>query len=166
MKNSKIALIALIAVVCLTTLFIRIPLPSRGYFNFGDVAVVFAGLVLGGLDGTKKGWFRGFLAGGAGSALADILGGFAIFSPLTLIAKGLEGSLAAISSKKKGIFNYLFLILGGFIMVFVYFIGEIFMPNIGYQGAVAEIIPNIIQAIGGVIGGRLTYMAYEHMLGD
>ena len=49
MKNIKIAFIALTVVVALITLFIRIPLPSRGYFNFGDVAVVFSGLVLGSL---------------------------------------------------------------------------------------------------------------------
>ena len=49
MKNVKIAFTALTVVVALITLFIRIPLPSRGYFNFGDVAVVFSGLVLGSL---------------------------------------------------------------------------------------------------------------------
>ena len=49
MKNIKIAFVALTVVVALITLFIRIPLPSRGYFNFGDVAVVFSGLVLGSL---------------------------------------------------------------------------------------------------------------------
>jgi hypothetical protein len=37
MKNIKIAFIALTVVVALITLFIRIPLPSRGYFNFGEV---------------------------------------------------------------------------------------------------------------------------------
>ena len=47
MKNIKIAFIALTVVVALITLFIRIPLPSRGYFNFGDVGVVLSGLVLG-----------------------------------------------------------------------------------------------------------------------
>ena len=43
MKNIKIAFVALTVVVALITLFIRIPLPSRGYFNLGDVAVVFDG---------------------------------------------------------------------------------------------------------------------------
>ena len=52
MKNPYIALPALTVVVALMTLFVRIPLPSRGYFNFGDVAVVFSGLVLGQLAGS------------------------------------------------------------------------------------------------------------------
>jgi len=54
MNNAKIALTALIVVVALMTLFVRIPLPSRGYFNFGDVAVVFSGLVLGRLATSRK----------------------------------------------------------------------------------------------------------------
>jgi len=165
LKNPKVAFISLLAVVCLTTLFIRIPLPSRGYFNFGDVAVVFAGLVLGGII-SKKRIIWGFGVGGLGSALADILGGFAIFSPLTLIAKGLEGAMAAFSSQRTAMMNYFFLLIGGALMVATYFIGEVLMPNIGYQGAVSEVIPNIIQAIGGIVGGRLTYAAYEHMVGD
>ena len=45
--------------------------------------------------------------------------------------------------------------LGGLGMVGVYFIGETLMPNIGLQGAVAEIPSNLIQAIGGAAGGLL-----------
>ena len=52
--------VGLLVVVLMTTLFIRVPIPSKGYFNFGDVAVVFSGLLLG-----RRG---GFIAGGLGSA--------------------------------------------------------------------------------------------------
>jgi len=72
MRNLKIAFLALTTVVVLTTLFIRVPLPSRGYFNFGDVAVIFSGLVLGALGG-RHGFVWGAAAGGVGSALADII---------------------------------------------------------------------------------------------
>ena len=85
MKNVRIAFIALTVVIALITLFIRIPLPSRGYFNFGDVAVVFSGLVLGSLTRRKNFWW-GVGAGGIGSALADIIGGFGMFAPITFIA--------------------------------------------------------------------------------
>ncbi|MGD9266763.1 MAG: ECF transporter S component, partial [Desulfobacterales bacterium] len=67
MKNIKIAFFALTAVVALMTLFIRVPLPSRGYFNFGDVAVVFSGLVLGSMTRKRSFWW-GAGAGGIGSA--------------------------------------------------------------------------------------------------
>jgi uncharacterized membrane protein len=86
MKNVGIAFIALTVVVALITLFIRIPLPSRGYFNFGDVAVVFSGLVLGSLSRRNSFWW-GAGAGGIGSALADIVGGFGMFAPITLLPK-------------------------------------------------------------------------------
>jgi len=77
--------VGLTVAVTVITYLIKIPLPSKGYFNFGDIAVVFSGLFLG--------WRGGAVAGGIGSALADIVGGFAVFSPLTLLAKGLEGMI-------------------------------------------------------------------------
>ncbi|MEJ5242775.1 MAG: ECF transporter S component, partial [Desulfomicrobiaceae bacterium] len=95
MTNARILTLTLTILVCLTTLFVRVPLPSRGYFNVGDVAVVFAGLVLGTVA-RRRPLVWGALAAGLGSAAADVFGGFALFAPLTLIAKGLEGALAAL----------------------------------------------------------------------
>jgi uncharacterized membrane protein len=152
MKNIKIAALSIVALTCLTTLFIRIPLPSRGYFNVGDVAVVFGGLVLGFMN-PKQGVVWALAACGIGSALADILGGFAVFAPLTLLAKGAEGALAAVAASRTGVARYLMLGLGGLAMVSAYFIGEVMMPNIGLQGAVAEIPANVVQAVGGAVGG-------------
>lgn len=138
-------LVGITIAVMVITLFIRIPLPSRGYFNFGDVAVVFSGLFLG-----FKG---GAIAGGIGSALADILGGFSPFAPLTLIAKGLEGLFSGFAKDRKGFAFYLYPALGVIIMVAVYFTGELFMPQIGIGGALAELPANLIQASGGYAGG-------------
>lgn len=152
MKNIRIAAISIVALTCLVTLFIRIPLPSRGYFNVGDVAVVFGGLVLG-FMAPRSGIWWAFGAAGIGSAMADVFGGFAVFAPLTLVAKGAEGALAAVAASRNGIAQYLALGLGGLAMVAVYFFGETLMPNIGLQGAVAEIPANLIQAAGGAVGG-------------
>ena len=165
MKSPKIALIALTAVVALITLFIRIPLPSRGYFNFGDVAVVFAGLVLGSLS-RGKGFVWGAAAGGIGSALADIIGGFGLFAPITLVAKGLEGGLSALAWGRPKWLQGSFLVFGGTAMVATYFTAEALMPNIGLQGAVSEVVPNLIQAGGGITGGWLTFKAYQRLAGD
>lgn len=138
-------LVGLTVIVSVITLFVRIPLPSKGYFNFGDIAVVFSGLFLGSRGGA--------LAGGIGSALADVIGGFPIFAPLTLVAKGLEGLLSGLSKDKQGFLFYLFPAIGVLVMVVVYFIGEIMMPQIGIGGAIAEIPSNLIQATGGFVGG-------------
>lgn len=140
-------LVGITVAVMVITLFIRIPLPSKGYFNFGDVAVVFAGLFLG-----MKG---GALAGGIGSALADIVGGFPLFAPLTLIAKGIEGLLAGMAKGKSGFLFYIFPAIGVLSMVAVYFAGEIIMPQIGIGGAIAELPGNLVQAAGGYTGGLL-----------
>ena len=165
MKNAKTALTALLVVVALMTLFVRIPLPSRGYFNFGDVAVVFSGLVLGQLAQRRK-FLWGATAGGVGSALADIIGGFGMFAPITLVAKGLEGGLCALASGRESFARWLLLLSAGASMVATYFVAEAFMPNIGLQGAVSELVPNLIQAGGGIAGGLLTFGAYRHIAGE
>jgi uncharacterized membrane protein len=164
MDNKRIALTALAVVVALMTLFVRIPLPTRGYFNVGDIAVVFAGLVLGSLA-KESGFWWGAAAGGIGSALADILGGYAMFAPVTLIAKGVEGGLAALAAKQARTQHFILLALGGLFMVAAYFVAEMLVPAYGgLQGAVAEIVPNLIQAVGGLVGGRLTFEAYQRIV--
>ncbi len=152
MKVKWHSIVGMTVVVLITTIFIRVPIPSKGYFNFGDVAVVFAGLLLG-----RKG---GFIAGACGSALADIIGGFAIFAPLTFIAKGLEGMLSGFAKDKKGLLFHVFPLLGCLCMMVVYFLGEIMMPQVTLVGAIAELLPNLTQAIGGFIGGKALYHMY------
>ncbi|MDD3236408.1 MAG: ECF transporter S component, partial [Candidatus Cloacimonetes bacterium] len=105
--------VAFTVIVTLATYLIRIPLPGGGYFNFGDVAVLFIGLYAG----SKV----GMLAGGIGSALADLIG-FPVFAPITLIAKGLEGLIAGIGKDKAPFWNYSMTILGDLTMVVVYFL--------------------------------------------
>ncbi len=160
MKNIRIAALSIVALTCLVTLFIRIPLPSRGYFNVGDVAVVFGGLLLGFMH-PRQGVLWALAACGIGSALADILGGFAVFAPLTFAAKGAEGALAAVAASRTGAQRFIVLGLGGLAMVAAYFLGETLMPSIGLQGAVAEIPANVVQAVGGAIGGYFAAMALK-----
>jgi len=58
---------------------------TEGYINIGD-AIIIAGALLGGAR-------AGALAGGIGSALADLYGGYSHWAPFTLVIKGLEGML-------------------------------------------------------------------------
>ena len=70
----------------MVTLLIRIPMPAtEGYVNIGDAIIIAAALLFGPRVGG--------LAGGFGSALADLLGGYAHWAPFTLLAKGGEGIL-------------------------------------------------------------------------
>lgn len=160
MKNIRIAALSVVALCCLVTLFVRIPLPSRGYFNVGDVAVVFGGLLLGFMQPGRGVWWA-LAACGLGSALADVLGGFAVFAPLTFVAKGAEGALAAVAASRTGSMQYMLLAVAGVAMIAAYLIGEALMPSIGLQGAVAEIPANLIQAAGGAVGGFIAARAIK-----
>ncbi len=163
------------------TVVVRVPIPGTGgYLNFGDIAVVFCGLFLG-----RK---LGGLAGGIGSALADIIGGFFIFAPITLVAKGLEGFIAGFISEKRiaaGLVDNVFLrpeekksreqiridpvtvallFFAGFTMVAVYFVSELFLPGVGLGAAVSEVPFNIIQAVSGAVGGYFVFIAVKKAL--
>jgi uncharacterized membrane protein len=155
----RLSVIVFLVVVALATLFIRIPLPTGGYFNFGDVVVVFAGLTVGVLAARRQ-WLLGMVIGGLGSAAADVIGGYALFAPITLVAKGLEGMLAALASNRKPIPQFGILIIGGAAMVGTYFVGEWLMPSVGLAGAITELIPNTIQAVGGIVGGYILHRVY------
>ncbi len=170
-KETVFQAIMLVVLIMATTLLVKIPLPTRGYFNFGDVAVVFAGLTLGApiirkgirIDNDNGIWLA-FLAGGIGSALADIIGGFALFAPITFVAKALECAWASVASTTRGLSHLLALLIGGSFMVITYYAFEALMPSIGLQGAFSEIIPNLIQAAGGFLGGKIIFIASHQLL--
>jgi uncharacterized membrane protein len=83
------------ALVTVGTLLVRIPNPMGGYFNVGDVMIFVAALTFNPLIGG--------IAGGFGSAIADIIG-FPVFAIPTLIIKGLEGLLSSLITNKKTFF--------------------------------------------------------------
>ena len=70
----------MICAVLLGTVIFRIPIPmTQGYVHLGDTMIFLGVLLLG-----KK---EGAAAAGLGSALADILGGYAFWAPWTLLIK-------------------------------------------------------------------------------
>ena len=78
-------LAVLIALTAVFTLLIRIPTPARGYVNLSDVAITFAALTFGP-------WV-GLIVGGLGTAIADLLAGYAPYAPISFVAHGLQGLL-------------------------------------------------------------------------
>jgi len=88
MNSKRIAVYALMtALVAVATYAIRIPMPATdGYVNLGDAFVLFCGVVFGPVAGV--------IAGGIGSALADLIGGYAHWILPTFLIKGAEGALA------------------------------------------------------------------------
>ena len=82
----KLVMAALFAALaCVATMSIKIPTPgTSGYIHPGDAIVILAGVVLG------PAW--GFLAGGIGSAMADLLGGYFVYVPITFVIKVKKGN--------------------------------------------------------------------------
>ncbi len=129
--------------VCIATLIIRIPVPATsGYINLGDSMVFISALLMGARIGG--------IAGGVGSAIADIMSGYGSWAPFTLIIKGTEGFVAGYLSKKNSvIWSIIAVAVGGLIMVTGYFIVEVALY--GPPAALAELPGNLFQAGSGLL---------------
>ncbi len=142
------------ALTCVATMSIRIPTPGTGgYIHPGDALVILSGIFLGPV--------YGFLAAGIGSALSDLLGGYMLYVPITLVIKGAIAALSAItyhSLAKDKVSRYLAVALGGIIDIVLvaggYFVCEYFMYGLG---AAASIPANIIQGVSGLIISLILY---------
>ncbi|MDE6657524.1 MAG: ECF transporter S component [Oscillospiraceae bacterium] len=88
--NEKLRLLTLTGVLTalttIATLVIQIPTPTKGYVNLGDTVVNISAWVLGG--------FYGAFASGVGSALADLISGYAIYAPATFLIKAMMALVA------------------------------------------------------------------------
>lgn len=149
-NTKKLILCALFAALaCAATLSVRIPTPGTGgYVHPGDAIVILSGVFLGPVYGA--------LAAGIGSALADLIGGYFLYVPITLLVKGVIAALSGavfLFIRQKGIFAYAGVIAGGIIdMILVpagYFLCEI--PLYGAAGALASVPANFVQGIAGLI---------------
>lgn len=138
-----------IALVTLATMVLKIPMfATSGYINLGDSMIFVGSLLLGSR--------LGLLAGGFGSALADVLLGYAHWAPFTLVIKGLEGFLVGcfahkgfISGRPNLPLTVFWLALGGAVMVGGYFATEVILY--GYAAALSEVVGNLFQGAGSVI---------------
>lgn len=148
----QISLMAIMAaLVTVGTLTFRIPNPMGGYFNVGDVMIFVCALTFNPIISG--------LAGGLGSAIADIIG-FPLFAIPTLIIKGLEGFLASLITNKKNIFrDVLAVVVAGSEMITGYFLAELYPLQWGLGGALAEVPGNIAQiVIGGLLGIPIAFV--------
>ncbi|TFG01292.1 MAG: ECF transporter S component [Promethearchaeota archaeon] len=133
------------ALICVLTMIIAIPIPAtQGFINVGDAGVMITALLFGPIIGA--------IAGGVGSALADIFLGYTIYAPATLIIKGLEGFVVGIIANPKKHYsklNYrdiIGVLIGGAIMVLGYLIYETLI--FGFPAALYEFFLNSIIQYG------------------
>ena len=143
------------ALVCVATLVIRIPTVG-GYTNLGDGIVLLSAFLLGPLYGG--------IAAGLGSALADLIAGYAYYIPGTFIIKGLVAVFAALLMKKalqeREIPSVPMLLLctapAELFMVAGYFAYKTLILG-KPEGAVTSIAGNLMQGLVGCIISILLY---------
>lgn len=146
-KTSKLVMASMFtALTCIATMIIRIPtFGTNGYVNIGDTIVLISAWVLGSPYGV--------LAASMGSGLADLLAGYAVYVPGTMIIKALMALFAckifsSLSSiKLPKIIAYIFSsIIAEFVMILGYFLYE--ASVLGYGAPAAASIPsNAVQGI-------------------
>ena len=138
----------MVALVTVATMLIQVPIPAtEGFFNIGDAIIMVAALIFGPVIG--------FIAGGLGSSLADLLGGWYVWVIPTLLIKGTEGLLAgwiARTQRHRGLFGVVLAwAVGSLVMVFGYFAVQVALY--GFEAALVEMPFNVLQVtVGGVIG--------------
>jgi uncharacterized membrane protein len=136
------------ALATIATMMFAFPIPATsGYFNLGDAIVMTTALTFGPIVGA--------LAGGLGSGLADLLGGWYNWVIFTAVIKGAEGFVAGkLAGPVKGRTlqkSIIAWIAGGAVMVGGYFIVQVFMY--GASAAMVEAPFNMVQMlVAGIVG--------------
>ena len=145
----KLVMAALMAaLVFVATMVIKIPTPTNGYLNLGDCFVLLSGWLLGP-------WY-GFAAGGIGSMLVDLLGGYFQYVPGTFLIKGLMALVAAFLYRalhKSPAALPISGLVGECIMVGGYYLYESTVCGYGFMGAAAGIPGNCVQGVAGLVIG-------------
>lgn len=137
------------ALVFVATMYIKIPNALDGYFNLGDgFILLFASFLSPALS---------FFAGGLGSALADLAGGYAYYFLPTLLIKGLEAVAVSWLIRKYGEkFRYGAYAVGAVIMVTGYFLAKWYLKG-SVMVALAGIPENIFQSLAGIAIAAAAY---------
>jgi uncharacterized membrane protein len=138
----------MMALVTIGTMVIQIPTPAtKGYINVGDSFIFLSSALFGPT--------MGFVTGGIGSALADLLSGYAYWSPWTFIIKGIEGLIVGLMYKKytKEYLKVVSLIIGALWMVLGYYIAGGIMY--GFKTSLVDVPSNLVQGFASIIVGYI-----------
>lgn len=140
----------LIALVTVATMIIQIPMPATsGYVHLGDSVILISSVFFG--------WKYGMVAGGIGSAMADVFTGYGYWAPFTLIIKGFMGyavgKMANYSGESSNFFskrNVFASVIGEIWMVLGYLLGGAVLKG-SLLVSLASVPGNIVQAGGGLV---------------
>lgn len=128
------------ALVTVATYSFQIYLPvTKGYFNIGEAAIYLVALLTGP--------YMGAFAGGVGSMLSDILGGYWFYAPGTLIIKAAEGGLLGLLASRRPALSkrgwqLSSLLLGSALFLAIYFVGTTYFVGATSIGSFNVVIPS------------------------
>ncbi len=143
------------AMVTVATMIIKIPTPLKGYANIGDAAVLLSGWMLPAP--------YAFAAAAVGSALADIILGYAVYAPATFLIKGVMALIAYFGVKllSKHTGAVLSLLIPAFtaeaFMVVAYYLFEGVLY--GFAPSLLNIPANAVQGVISLVIGILAVSA-------
>ncbi|RHW37522.1 ECF transporter S component [Lysinibacillus yapensis] len=141
----------LVALVFVSTVFLNIKLPitaNGGLVHLGTAMLFIASI----LFGPKK----GALAGAIGMGLFDLVGGWMIWAPITIAARGLQGLIVGQIAWAKGrngnsmALNVIGMVVSIPFMIAVYYIGEGILYG-NWIAPLASIPGDLVQNILGII---------------
>lgn len=146
----------LTALAFVATFLIQIPV-GIGYVNFGDAVVMVSSVVLGPLGAT--------VVGAIGPALADIVSGYVVYAPFTMIIKGCEGFVCALVFKcvftKKSVYlrAVVSFVVGVVIVVVGYFLADFVLVLVGYMQVEGSLMIAALVAGAATLVGSLIQVA-------
>lgn len=133
------------ALICIATMVVQIPIPL-GYAHLGDCMILLATYLLGPI--------ASMIASGIGSAMADILTGYAIWAIPTLLIKGIMPWVAFCFFHKKskyspytGAFFCLIFMILGYVIAGCILYGSVSTGILQFPGLALKSIVNFIAFI-------------------
>ncbi len=160
----KITLTALFAaIVCVATIVVQIPTPTKGYMNLGDCFVLLSVWMLGLPCGT--------LAAGVGSMLADVFSGYMVYAPATFVIKSLMAVAAYFvikGLKATGVKKYDLVcrIISGIaaeaVMVIGYFLYESVILDNKWAAALSGVPMNVLQGATGIVASVIIFIVLNN----
>jgi uncharacterized membrane protein len=145
------AMVLMTAIVFVLTRAVQVPTPVVGYIHLGDLGVFFSAFAFGPLVGA--------VAGGLGTALADLTSPYAQWAVFSLLIHGAQGWaagwLAARFSGTRG------LVAGSAAGIAIVVAGYLLAGTIlvGLAAALTEVPLNLVQATVGAVVAAPLYVA-------
>lgn len=139
------------ALVFIATYLIKVEIGLAGYIHVGDAIILAFSALFGPIA---------ILASAIGSALADLLAGYAIYIVPTAIIKALVATIVCYAPFKKHKFGIVF----SFSIAELVMVGLYFLVDFWYHGlaiAVQAIPLNLLQGLSGVLIGFILLSALK-----